>query len=528
MLTTEVYLINAAYAIVFACMLVLCSLPMLGILQQEGYSCRAYLRWHYRRANMFLWRHAIFACSLLLLVTLSSICFSFAGPFYANLAGAVAFTATCALFVYAFGKALKVPLRRTRRLVRLAVCHFLLLFAIIFGCGIGFHCAAEAIGHDLARIFRLVPLAFLPLALPLLLVLANLVMKIYENPRNKNLIWRAKRKLAACDCVKVGITGSFAKTSVKRAAEEILSAKFRVIATPSSYNTPIGIARCINENGLDCDIFLAEMGARYEGDIAELCDLVHPAVGIVTGVCAQHLSTFGSLEKIRAEKGILAARAERTVLGESAAAFAKEGSLVEGRDFAAEDIALSTEGTRFTLRLDGKKFPVSTPILGRHAAEDIALAAALSLMLGMTAEEIADAVKNVSPVPHRLQKLTENGVNILDDSYNSNVLGARDAVETLGLFGGRKYVVTPGLVELGDIEREENEKLGASFAGLDEVILVGETLVLPVRNGYLAAGGDAAHVRVVPDLKAAQKLLAEELAEGDSVLFLNDLPDKYL
>ena len=97
----------------------------------------------------------------------------------------------------------------------------------------------------------------------------------------------------------------------------------------------------------------------------------------------------------------------------------------------------------------------------------------------------------------------------------------------LRLADGRKAVVTPGIVELGQLEEKVNMELGASLVGLDLVLLVGETLVLDVRNGYLEAGGDAEKLRIVPTLEAAQTALAEELAAGDCVLFLNDLPDCY-
>lgn len=108
-----------------------------------------------------------------------------------------------------------------------------------------------------------------------------------------------------------------------------------------------------------------------------------------------------------------------------------------------------------------------------------------------------------------------------------NPEGAKNAVEVLRTADGAKFVVTPGIVELGQLEEEVNEQLGAALVGLDRVILVGETLVLDVRNGYLAAGGDAEKLTIVPTLTAAQELLAKELSAGDCVLFLNDLPDKY-
>lgn len=525
MLTTNVYLIIAAYAVLFALALTLCSLPLLGILQQEGYGGGALLKWYHKRGHVLSHRYALLSLSLLLLTGLFSLTFSFLGADYADIIAGVIYLGLCSVFIYAFRYALKVPVHRTKRLIRLAICLYVLLFAALFGAGIGLYCAAESIGYDLARTLRIVPIALFPVLLVLFVALAGLIMKAYEVPRSRSLIKKAKRTLGTSACVKVGITGSFGKTSVKYIAAQLLQGR-RVIFTPASFNTPIGIAKCVNEGGLDCDIFLAEMGARHVGDIQELCDMVQPTVGVVTGICAQHLESFKSLENIAREKGELARRTERTILGKTAATL-KEDALVEGRDFGAEEVELSPEGTSFTLRIGGEKKRVHTKLLGRHAAEDIALAAALCTELGVPMSEICARISALEPAPHRLQRLEGNGVHILDDSYNSNTEGAKNAVEVLKLFGGKKFVVTPGLVELGEMEEEKNEALGGSLAGLDRVILVGETRVMAVRRGYLAAGGREENLTVVPTLTLAQGLLEKELSAGDSVLFLNDLPDKY-
>ena len=145
-------------------------------------------------------------------------------------------------------------------------------------------------------LFRFVPLTFVPLILPFLAVAANFCMKAYEIPRNRGYIVRAKRKIAESNCLKIGITGSFAKTSVKHFAAAIAGSKYRVAATPASYNTPMGVARTVFEQGLDCDLFFVEMGARRRGDIQELCDMVSPEIGVVTGICPQHLETFLTIE----------------------------------------------------------------------------------------------------------------------------------------------------------------------------------------------------------------------------------------
>ncbi len=510
----------------------LCSTRMLAILQQERYSGKAFLRWYCRKNNLLPRRLNLLALALALLTALFGLCFSFLSVPFANLVSAIPFVGLFLLYDYSERRyALKVPLKNTPRAVRLGVCHFVVIFAFTALVSWALAAIAGAIDVRVVSLLRFLPLALLPLALPFLLAFSNLIMKGYEIPHGRKFVKRATAALDGSDCVKIGITGSCGKTTVKNLVAKILSEKYRVIATPASYNTPLGIASAINANGLDCDVFIAEMGARKTGDIAELCDMVRPDYAIVTSVLPQHLETFGSVGAIAAEKGVLAARAGKgCVIGETAfgAGVSAANALVYGRDFAAEDVRLSTDGASFNLRLPSGGLRVQTALLGRHAAEDVAMAAALCFMLGMTAEEIAAGIGTIEQIPHRLQKSAgANGLVILDDSYNSNVAGAANAVETLRLFDGKKAVITPGLVELGAIEEAENEKLGASFVGLDRVILVGETLVLAVRKGYLNAGGDEDKLVVVPTLEKAAALVGQEFGEGDCVLFLNDLPDSY-
>ena len=525
-MSTELWLYIAAGAIVAATLFCLTASSMPAIMQQSGYSGEGFLEWYYERGNMILSRHALLALCIFLLTGLFNLCFSFLGVAWANLISLAPFAGMCILFRFSDRRALKVPVKRTGRIMRVCGVYWFLLTAVIFGVCVGFTFGAREI-TGLANYFRYVIIAAVPLFFPALFALANNIVKIYDVPRNKRFEKKAAKLLAESKCIKVGITGSFGKTSVKNMAAAILSEKYKVIATNASFNTPIGIARTVHEVGLDGDIFLAEMGARRVGDIQELCKMVKPEYGVITGICAQHLETFGSIDNIIREKGVLAAYAKKMVLGKSAAEISAEEKLVEDEDFCIEDITLGTDGTAFTLKLKGESIQVKTALLGRAAAEDITLAAALCSMLGMSIEEIKRGIENIKPVPHRLEKSEANGVIILDDSYNCNEAGAKCAVEVLNLFEGNKWVITPGIVELGILEVEKNEALGASFVGLDQVVLVGETLVQAVKKGYIAAGGDKEKIRVVPTLKDAQELLAKELKEGDAVLFLNDLPDIY-
>jgi len=148
--------------------------------------------------------------------------------------------------------------------------------------------------------------------------------------------------------------------------------------------------------------------------------------------------------------------------------------------------------------------------------------------MGVSADEIAQGIAELEPVAHRLQLLENGGRYILDDAYNANEKGAKEAIDALKRFDGGKWLITPGIVEGGILEEEINRTLGEQIAKakLDRVILVGETLVGPVKTGYLTAGGDEGKLLVVKTLALAQKELAG-LNAGDCVLFLNDLPDAY-
>lgn len=185
-------------------------------------------------------------------------------------------------------------------------------------------------------------------------------------------------------------------------------------------------------------------------------------------------------------------------------------------------------GTQFDLTLGGESKRVKTKLLGAHCAYNIGICAQVAHAMGVGLEDIAQAISELDYVEHRLQLLESNGVYIIDDGYNSNVVGAKAAVEVLRSFSGKKIVVTPGLVELGVLEESENKALGAELVGLDRIILVGETLVGAVKSGYLEAGGEEERLSIVPSLVAAQDVIKNEIAKGDAVLFLNDLPEIYM
>ena len=149
--------------------------------------------------------------------------------------------------------------------------------------------------------------------------------------------------------------------------------------------------------------------------------------------------------------------------------------------------------------------------------------------LGLSLVEIAVAITKIEPIKHRLQVTkTINNSYIIDDSYNSNPEGIKKAVEVLKLVKGKKYVVTPGMIELGLFENQENYKFGILLASVcDKVLLVKRGGTLSIREGLLSQGFDKNNIIMIQGLEESKKFLQENLQEGDGVLFENDLPDVY-
>lgn len=516
------------------------SLKMFGALQQSNYRGKGFFRWLKRKDNLFYNRIVLWTMLSALLSALFAVCFSFAGETVAAGLSLLPLMLVSLLFFIADGKyALKVPLKTTGRIKRLAAVYVFFLAAFSFlGLSLLEFCG-EVIGNPLVACFKFTPYSLFPLLLPAIFALSNAVSSPFENARNEKFVKRAGQVLNETKILRIAVVGSYGKTSVKNILKTLLSEKYSVIATPHSFNTPVGIAKTVTSKEFaGNEVLIAEMGARRAGDIKELCELVNPDFALFTGVCAQHVESFGSEENVlkgkceilRGAKGPVYCGErlrERLENAEFLSEEEREKCVFACFSDVLKNVRLGCADTEFDLVLASGTAHIKTKLLGRHSAENIALAATLAEKLGLTAAEIEAGAAKLVPTPHRLE-LTENGgVYILDDSYNSNPLGAAEAIEALKRFQGRKFAVTPGLVETGILEEMLSRELGARLAGLDCVVLVGTTLVGAVKAGYLDQGGAAEKLLIVPTLDAAQKYLAETLSSGDAVLFLNDLPDAY-
>jgi UDP-N-acetylmuramoyl-tripeptide--D-alanyl-D-alanine ligase len=516
-------------AFVYAGFLALMSYKQLGILQSCGYNGKKYWAWLTKKGNMTFTRFSLMFLLCLFSSVVLSLCFAFLGKWSA----VVGLVPTAIFFIcYYFADkkiALRSPVARTARFNRLYVTLFVLLGILCYIAVTLLNFADEVIKSNIFSLLRYCPLSLFPVLLLPIILFANCIIKIYEVPHSNKFIKKATKKLSETKIKVVGITGSYGKTSTKQILAHILSKKYRVLSTPRSYNTPLGISRCINNSNLsDYDIFIAEMGARNSGDIAELCAICPPDISVITGICEQHLESFKSFSAIVKAKGeILQATKDRAFIADDCYELFEPFACNKVRCSSVSDIKADENGVEFTLTLGGNSRRAKSILLGEHSARNIALASLVAFNLGMTIDEIVDAISDIPYVEHRLQLIKNNGVNIIDDGYNANIKGARSAIEVLKSFHGRKIVVTPGLVELGVLEESENFELGKNLAGFDLVILVGDTLVAPINKGYLSVGGDKEKLITCPTLFTAQEYLRKYITSGDTVLFLNDLPDVY-
>ncbi|MTI88579.1 MAG: UDP-N-acetylmuramoyl-tripeptide--D-alanyl-D-alanine ligase [Balneolaceae bacterium] len=387
--------------------------------------------------------------------------------------------------------------------------------------------------------------AFGTILVPFLLFVASFLTRPVERYIQRGFKKQARRKLESMPELKVvAITGSYGKTSTKFMLRDLLKERFNVCSTPGSYNTPMGICKVIN-NDLEANhqVLILEMGARYEGNIQELCDIAQPDIAVITNVGVAHLETFGSKEVIATEKGTLV----DNLLDGGVAVLNADDELVrlmgnnrpdierimtglnEG-EIRGSEISYDTSGMQFQVEINGNSETFKTKLLGAHNVQNLLLAIGVAHHFGIRLKTMALAASRIEPVEHRLELKRNGDLIVIDDAFNSNPVGARNAVEILGQFNsGNRIIITPGMIELGDIEYEENRKFGEAIAraSLDLVILVGEERAQPILKGIEVANGEMQNVQVVNSLFEANDLVKEHASSGDIILYENDLPDVY-
>ncbi len=377
--------------------------------------------------------------------------------------------------------------------------------------------------------------------------LALVILSPYENHRMDAFVDQARVTLARIHPRTVAITGSYGKTTTKGYIETLVSGTFRTVASPKSFNNRGGLTRTVNEYLVPgTEVFIAEMGTFGPGQIGRLVQWCPPEIAVLTALGPVHLERFGSEAAIlRAKLEIVAPTTSTVVINVDIPRLSLAANVLEGQgkrvvrvsatSLGADVCAKATDEGIIAVYLAGE--PIGRVEMGDLVPSNLACAVAVATELGVHPNDIAERLNMIKPQPNRLvsEVVTASGVEILDDTYNSNPAGARRALDALASRGGagaRRIVVTPGMVELGKRQFTENLRLGRDASLVANfLIVVGRTnrkaLVQGAKEDKGEEGSLLDEVVVVRDRVEALAWVGAHVAAGDVVLYENDLPDNY-
>lgn len=425
----------------------------------------------------------------------------------------------------------KIEFKITNRVKRMFITEMILVFVVLI------------INY---KNYIFLKLTILTILTPFMCIVANFINFPVEYIGKKHYINQAKKILAEMpNLIVIGVTGSYGKTSVKNFLERILQKKYEVLTTPKNYNTTMGVVKTIRENLKSThQVFICEMGATKLNDIKEICDIVKPKFGIITSIGPQHLESFMSIENIIKAKFELA----NSVKENNGTIFLnfnneylskqhiKQDFIAYGvnnnkLDYNAFNIKTSSKGSTFSIidKALNKKIEFKTKLIGAHNVENIVGAIAVSNYLGIELNDIALEVRGLKNIKHRLQLISNKNLNIIDDSYNSNPVSSKSALDTISQFDGTKIIVTPGLIELGNDEKKYNSELGKYACSIcDYIFLVNSKQTKYVFEGVSSTNFNKDRVfNVNSPEQAIKEILDLNISDNVTVLLENDLPDNY-
>ncbi len=535
---------------------------MLMFFQQEGYDGKRYLGWWARNKAFDIRASALLGVSLVYppLHFMAPL-----GPLWGG------------LISRKYLKTAKKPLVMTERAKR--IFHISLILTVVYWIAID-----RLIGREMPYWYLVFVLIGLQLP-PFTILCANLLLSPAEKRVKNKFRQEAVDKLAQLNPTIVALTGSYGKTSTKHILHHILSAANPTLMTPGSVNTEMGITRIVRENlKPEHDYFIVEMGAYGPGSIARLCRLTPPHQGVITAVGMAHYERFKSVDTVFGAKFELAeavhqaggtvtvhtdAIPERLLkprLEADSGDYLLVGDQRNGYQNGIDLLSVTEkpDGLHLTIKLNGgyqqkpaagannhsdgasstvqgqaedstgaKTHQVFVPIYGTMQADNIICAIGCALSLGYPMPVIKAALKDMPQTRHRLEYTPPAGrAGILDDAFNSNPVGFEAALDTLSVVtpeGGRRILITPGMVELGERHDHEHHRLGTLAAKNCDIVLVITPDRIPAFiNGIEEAEGqNKPEVMTFETQQAGQDWLNANAGALDVILYENNLPDLF-
>lgn len=321
----------------------------------------------------------------------------------------------------------------------------------------------------------------------------------------------------------------------------MLKSKYNVLCSPKSYNTPMGITKTILEKLKPFhEILILEMGADHNHDINKICKIVKPNISIITSVGNQHLKTFKTINNIINTKFEIVKNTKNNgffvtnTINEICLNYFNNSPIKcfnVDKNYNAylkiTNIFANENGLNFEIEMENNTYKFTTNLLGKFNVYNICLSIIVAYKLGVALNDLKNIVENLKPVEHRLcVKQLKNGITLIDDSFNSNLVGACEAVESLMLFKNKhKIIITCGMVELGEKQFEENFNFGKSLKDVDEVIVVNTTNFKAISEGLKSVCNKKP--KLFKSFNSAFEYV-NTLNKNLVVLIENDLPDAYI
>jgi UDP-N-acetylmuramoyl-tripeptide--D-alanyl-D-alanine ligase len=358
----------------------------------------------------------------------------------------------------------------------------------------------------------------------------------YEKKNAYKFVVSAKKRLQQINPLVIAITGSYGKTSTKQYVAHLVSAAKSTFASPASFNNRGGLSMAVNNQLTPgTEVFVAEMGTYGKGEIAELCEIFPPEIAVMTAIGPVHLERMGSEENIVAAKSEIFVKASVCVLNVDNPLIAAlvDGLKAQGKKVwrvgsitEDADVRVVQEGRRRIVTIEGRQiFDGETP---EAPATNIACAVAVAAQVGVTDAQIAERLPSL-PIPQHRQEVavTEEGLTVIDDTFNANPASVRRVLELLGQQGedNKKVLVTPGMVELGKRQNDENQMFAKEATStVTDLVVVGKTNRIALMAGAREGGITPVVVDTLPDAVA---WVRNNTSRGDAVAYVNDLPDHF-
>lgn len=382
----------------------------------------------------------------------------------------------------------------------------------------------------------------LPIVIAAIVILLSIPLLLYR----KLIVWKATKKMTELNNLTViGITGSYGKTSTKEFLASILSSKYNILKTENSINTEIGVAQTVlNKLTSKHEIFIVEMGAYRKGEIAAICEIVHPKIGIITGINEQHIGLFGSIENTMETKFELIKSLQKNGFAVFNAANEHVQKMtkwcggerpdlsvwtyrhVNNKNFTgknllcAYDIKIKTDKLSFKLLYHGRELVCEAKLLGDQHVDNILGAVCVSLILDFPFRGLEKVISKLDS-PAKTMKLVESHTKaiLVDDTFNANPDGVLAALKYMKIFKGMKILVLTPLIELGKDADNIHKFLGRKAAEVcDLILLTNLNYIDSFTEGASSIARGREKIQIV-NSTVGQKIIEQNTREGGIVIF---------